>query len=253
MFFYLSKIFQFLFSPTIWIIVLFGISICIKEKPTSKNLRIIAFVMLLFFSNPFIFHEVMRAWEPEAKQKTEIKTHYSYGIVLSGMMSYDEKYHRINFKSSSDRLLQAMELYHEGVIDKIYISGGSGEVFNQKDKESAILKDYLMKLGIPDSDIVIETESKNTFENAVEARKMLKPETKKDTYLLITSAFHMRRAEACFKKQGFELDSYVTDRYSGKRMFTPDLLVPKPEILNNWTLLVHEVGGYIIYDISGKF
>ncbi len=253
MFFYLSKIFQYLFSPTIWIIVLFGISIILKEEKTAKNLRIIAFIMLLFFSNPFIFYECMRAWEPEAKQKTEIKDHYDYGIVLTGMMTYDAKYDRINFKSSVDRLLQALELYQEGIIDKIFISGGSGEVFNQKDKESAILKDFIIKLGIPDEDIVIETESKNTYENAVEARKILKPETKKDTYLLITSAFHMRRAEGCFKKQGFELDTYVTDRYAGKRKFTPDLIVPKPEILNNWTLLVHEVGGYIIYDISGKF
>jgi uncharacterized SAM-binding protein YcdF (DUF218 family) len=70
--------------------------------------------------------------------------------------------------------------------------------------------------------------------------------------LLITSAFHMRRAAGCFKNQGFEFDTYVTDRYSGKRIFTPDLLVPKPEILNSWTLLVHEVGGYIIYDLVGK-
>lgn len=252
MFFYLSKIFQYLFSPTIWIIVLFAISLILKEEKTAKNLRIIAFVMLLFFSNPFIFYEFMRAWEPEAKQKTEIKDHYDYGIVLTGMMTYDAKYERINFKSSSDRLLQALELYKEGRIGKIFISGGSGDVFNQKDKESAILKDFLLKLGFPDEDIIIEPESKNTYENAVEAAKMLKPGENEDTYLLITSAFHMRRAEGCFKKQGFVFDTYVTDRYSGKRIFTPDLFVPKPEILNNWTLLVHEVSGYLIYDVTGK-
>lgn len=252
MFFYLSKIFQYLFSPTIWIIVLFAISLILNEKKTAKNLRIIAFVMLLFFSNPFIFFEFMRAWEPEAKQKTEIKEYYDYGIVLTGMMSFDEKYDRINFKSSSDRLLQALELYNEGRIGKIFISGGSGEVFNQKDKESVILKNFIIKLGIPEEDIIAEKESKNTYENAVEAAKILKPQTSKESYLLITSAFHMRRAYGCFKKQGFEMDTYVTDRYAGKRIFTPDLLVPKPEIMNNWTLLVHEVGGYLIYDVTGK-
>ena len=65
-------------------------------------------------------------------------------------------------------------------------------------------------------------------------------------------SYYVRRAEGCFKKQGFIFDTYVTDRYAGKRIFTPDLFVPKPEILNNWTLLVHEVSGYLIYDVTGK-
>lgn len=253
MFFYLSKIFQYLFSPTIWIIVLFGISIILKEKRTAKNLGIIAFVMLIFFSNPFVFYEFMRAWEPEAKHKTEIADTYDYGIVLTGMMTYDEKYDRINFKSSSDRLLQALELYSEERIKKIYISGGSGNVFEQEIKESQILKDYIVKLGIPPEDVLVETISKNTYENALEAGKILKPEQSHDTYLLITSAFHMRRSAACFKKQGFVFDTYVTDRYAGKRLFMPDLFVPKPEILQNWTLLTHEVSGYLIYGLTGKY
>jgi uncharacterized SAM-binding protein YcdF (DUF218 family) len=233
--------------------VLFAISIILKEKKTSRDLRIIAFVMLLFFSNPFIFYEFMRAWEPEAKQKTELKAEYDYGIVLTGMMTYDQKYERINFKSSADRLMQALELYKEGRIKKIFISGGSGDVFDQKTKESEILKDFIVGLGIPANDVLIETQSKNTYENAVEAAKILKPQNSGNTYLLITSAFHMRRSEARFKKQGFNCDTYVTDRYAGKRIFMPDLFVPKPEILQNWTLLTHEVAGYVVYDLSGKF
>lgn len=250
MFFYLSKIFQYLLSPTIWIIVLFGLSIILKEKPLIKRLRIIAFSMLVFFTNPFIFHEFMRAWEPDAVQKTELEETYDYGIVLSGMITYDDKYSRINFKSSSDRLLQAIELYQDGVIEKLFITGGSGEIFNQKHKESEILKEYLILLGIPPDDIIIEKNSKNTYENAVESAKILKPKESNDTYLLITSAYHMRRAVGCFEKQGFELDTYVTDRYSGKRKFTLDqLFVPKAETLNGWTLLIHETSGYVIYGI----
>jgi hypothetical protein len=62
----------------------------------------------------------------------------------------------------------------------------------------------------------------------------------------------MRRAVGCFAKQGFKCDIYVTDRYSGNRKFTLDhLLVPKAETLQGWTLLIHEVCGYFIYDILG--
>lgn len=253
MFFFLSKIFQFVFSPLTWILVLFTISFIIKkENKTAKHLRIIAFSLLLFFTNPFIFYECMRAWEPEAKQKSEIKEYYDYGIVLTGMITYDEKYNRINFNSSTDRLMQAIELYKENRIGKIFITGGSGEIFNPSMKESKILKDYLILTGIPAEDIEIETISKNTYENAVESAKILKPLSNSKTYLVITSAFHMRRTQGCLKKQGFVFDTYVTDRYAGKRIYAPDLFVPKSEILQNWALLIHEIGGYIVYDITGK-
>jgi uncharacterized SAM-binding protein YcdF (DUF218 family) len=194
----------------------------------------------------------MRAWEVDAVQKEELKSNYDYAIVLSGMITYDEKYERINFKSSTDRLLQTIELYKEGIVDKFYITGGSGEIFNQKHKESEILKGYLIVLGIPESDILIETLSKNTYENAIESKNTLNSEVKEKTFLLVTSAYHMRRAAGCFKKQGFEFDVFVTDRYTGNRKFTFDeLFIPKAETLQGWTLLIHEVSGYLIYDIVG--
>jgi uncharacterized SAM-binding protein YcdF (DUF218 family) len=168
------------------------------------------------------------------------------------MITYDDKYERINFMASNDRLMQALELYRLGYCEKIFITGGSGKIFNQKHKESIILKDYLILLGIPESDIVIESQSKNTYENAVESAKILNPTENKNTYLLITSAYHMRRAVGCFSKQGFVFDIYVTDRYSGNRKFTLDqLFVPKAEVLEGWTLLIHEVTGYVVYGLVG--
>lgn len=252
MFFYLSKIFQYLFSPSVWIIVLFALSLIIKEQKLRRFLSIVAFSLLVFFTNPFIFHEFMRAWEPDAVRKTELKQKYDYAIVLTGMITYDDKYERINFMASNDRLMQALELYRLGYCEKIFITGGSGKIFNQEHKESIILKDYLILLGIPESDIEIESQSKNTYENAVESAKILNPTESQKTFLLITSAYHMRRAAGCFSKQGFTFDTYVTDRYSGNRKFTLDqLFVPKAETLQGWTLLIHEVTGYVVYGLVG--
>ena len=195
----------------------------------------------------------MRAWEPEAKQKSELDDYYEVGIVLTGMLSYDDYYNRINFKASSDRIWQAVELYREKRIGKIFITGGSGEIFNQNNKEAEILKTYLVKLGINEDDIYTENDSRNTYENAKESAKILKPETHKRKYLLISSAYHMRRSSACFAAQGFWFDTYVTDRYCGKRKFTPDQFIPKAETLQNWKVLCKELVGFAIYDVSGKF
>lgn len=252
MFFILSKLLRFLISPIIWIVVLFLLAIIFKKKTFSKKFLLISLSLLIFFSNPFIFHETMRLWEPKLVQKKDLKPKYSYGIVLTGMLSYTKEYSRINFNSASDRIFQALELYKEGIIEKIFISGGSGAVLNQENKEAIILKDYLILIGIPNEDIIIEPYSKNTHENALEAAKYLNPKENNETYLLITSAYHLRRAAACFKKQGFSFDIYPTDFYTGKRSFAPDMLIiPKAEAISGWTTLIHELSGYIVYKIAG--
>jgi uncharacterized SAM-binding protein YcdF (DUF218 family) len=253
MFFILSKVFQFLFSPLTWILILLIPAVIIHQKKpkTAKKMMIVAFIMLLFFTNPFILYEAMRAYEVDAVRKEELRKNYDYAILLSGMLTYDDYYDRINFQRSADRLMQTLDLYHEGRVKKIFITGGSGEIFNQKDKEAIILKDYLIKIGIPEEDILVESNSRNTYENAKESVKVLPPD-KGYTFLLITSAFHMRRAVACFKKQGYSFDTYVTDRYAGKRRWNIDLFVPKAEILSYWAILFREIGGLAAYKITGK-
>jgi uncharacterized SAM-binding protein YcdF (DUF218 family) len=252
MFFVLSKTLHYLLTPVLWIVALIIIALIVKKEKVKIRLFISAGILLLVFSNSFIQDEFMRWWEIDTTHKTELKTSYDYGIVLTGMISYDTKYERINFLRSTDRILQALDLYKDGTIKKIFITGGSGELLNPNFSEAEILRDYLIKIGIPENDILIESKSRNTFENACASAKLLNPQSDNETYLLITSAFHMRRSAACFKKAGFDFDVYVTDRYAGDRKFTIDhLIVPNIHALSRWTLLIHEVSGYIIYRIMG--
>lgn len=252
MFFVLSKILKYLLAPLVWIAILIIVSFFIKNKIKRKKVRIAALILLVFFTNAFFQDEFMRLWEVEAVKTEQIDTVYDYGIVLAGMITYDAKYDRINFLRSADRVLQTISLYRQGIISNIFIVGGSGSLLDQKTKESIILRDYLIELGIPSDDIIIEYESRNTYENAVNAAKILKPCQNNHNYLLITSAFHMRRSAACFKKQGFEFDVFVADRYAGPRKFTPaHLLIPNSGALERWTLLIHEVSGFIIYKVVG--
>ncbi len=186
MFFILSKILHYFLTPLVWIFILIIVSLIIKNKKDRKTLWIVSFFLLLFFTNPFIQDEFMRTWEMEAVHVSELKNSYDYGIVLSGMLTYDNHYERINFLRASDRILQTIDLYHRGVINKIFITGGSGDILNQRDKESVILRKYLIKIGIPEEDIIIESESRNTYENAVNSAKVLNPMNSNDTYLLST-------------------------------------------------------------------
>ena len=107
-------------------------------------------------------------------------------------------------------------------------------------------------MGIPEQDFIIETESRNTRENAVFTKQVLDKEIPGGNFLLITSAFHMRRSLGCFNRAGMKVDYYSTDRFSGPRKFEFDnLFIPNSQAFESWKMLIHEVTGFIVYKISG--
>jgi uncharacterized SAM-binding protein YcdF (DUF218 family) len=252
MFFIISKLLSFLITPIVWIAILLLWSLFTKDIRRKQKLLIITFSVFYFFSNSFILDEFMRPYETPAMQENELPGKYDAGIVLGGMIAYDNTLVRPQFDRAIDRLMQAITLYKDGKIRKIFISGGSGSITEKNALEAIILRAYLIKLGIPDSSILVESHSKNTRENATFSKPILDSLNKSGKYLLITSAFHMPRAIRCFKKAGMNMTPYSADRYSGPRKFIFDhVFIPNVGALSGWDVLLHEWLGFIMYKISG--
>lgn len=251
MFFIFSKILSFIVTPIVWIAGLLVYSVLSKNLIRKRKSLILSVILFFFFSNSFLLNEVMRAWEIPAMKYDDLDT-YDAGVVLGGILFYDEDYDRLQFSRSVDRLLQAVELYERGKIKKIFFVGGSGSITYKDHKEAPLVKKYLLLLGIPEQDILIESESKNTHENAKFSKAILEKEQLHGKFLLITSGFHMRRSIACFKKEGVEVVAYSTDRYSGKRKFPLDgLFIPDTETISSWNVLLHELLGFVTYKVMG--
>lgn len=251
MFFVLSKILYFLISPLTWIIALISYSLFGKNKIWKKRTLVISLIILLVFSNQFIFDRCMNLWEKDVVKITDLK-HYDYAIVLGGMIFYDSENDIIIPLKSIDRLLKTIELYKKGKVDKIFISGGSGSLIYPEFREGKIIKDFLVSIGIPEQDVLYEVKSRNTYENAYYTKQSLKNEIDNKKFLLVTSSFHMRRANACFIKQGIHADLYPVERYSGPLRFDIDYLyVPNINTFANWMIIIKEIIGYIAYDIVG--
>jgi uncharacterized SAM-binding protein YcdF (DUF218 family) len=251
MFFLLSKLLTFIITPIVWIIALFCVAIWSKNERRRKKCFIWAFSLLVFFSNGFIFDEFARAWEIPATKYEDLQV-YDVAIVLGGMSVYDEEYERAQFYRGVDRILQAVELYKLGMVKKILLTGGSGRVLHPEMKEGVYLKRYILFMGVKEEDLILESESQNTHENAMYTKKILDEKKFKGRLLLVTSAFHMRRALGCFKTVGLDVEPYSTDRYAGPRKFEFDhLLIPNASVLNDWTQLIHEWVGAFIYKAVG--
>lgn len=252
MFFILSKVLNFLTNPLVIVSALLFLSLIIKNQKMKKRLFWIAFSLLLFFSNDFIANEVMGLWEVPATPYIEVKKSYDWGIVLTGVTMNDRlPDDRVYFQHGADRVVHAVELYKKGIIKRIMISGGSGRLVTAARKEANELFRAMVMMGVPAKDMMVENESRNTYESAINVAMLLQ-DSRTDQFLLITSAFHMRRSVACFRKAGFAIDSFSTDFYSHPRYFTPDvLLIPKADSIMIWQKLFKEWVGMVAYKISG--
>ena len=253
MFFFLSKILAFLIMPLVWVIALMVYAAMTKNVKRKRRTFIIALLLLIFFSNTFLLDNVMRLWEIPTVKEADLQGPYDLGIVLGGMLSYDSQLDRIQFWKGADRLLQAVQLYKDGIIKKIFITSGSGSIKYPDIKEAPLLKKYLRTIGIADEDIILESESKNTRENALFSAPIIHKVAPSGKFLLITSAFHMRRSTGCFNRVGIATTPFSTDRYSGgpRRWELDFLFIPNIETFQAWTVLIHEMTGYLIYKLMG--
>jgi uncharacterized SAM-binding protein YcdF (DUF218 family) len=252
MFFLLSKLLQLFLMPILWVLLFLFLALFLKNAKYKRGFLVAALAILTVLSNPFLENEAWRAWEVKATPVKDLGQ-YDVAIILTGVTGYREDLpDRIHTKKGADRFLHPLQLYRLGKIEHFLISGGDGRVTGTAVPEAEQLEKILLMAGVAEEDITTESNSRNTHENAVNTAKVLAkhPEWKKR--LLVTSAFHMRRSEACFKKAGVAVDVYSSDFYSAPRYLTPDeTIVPNAGSFSNWHLLIHEITGYFVYKLMG--
>ena len=253
MFFLISKIIAFLLLPYTWLFI--GLLLLLKKlwnTPYKKGILIFT-IFFYMVSNSFLVDEIVRAWEYKDDDIYLKKTTYDLAIVLGGIGRIDERQQRFDFTNSGDRLFQTLPLYYQNRVKKILISGGSGSISKPNHREAIYVKKYLRSIEIPDSNIIIENNSKNTYENAIFTKHILDSLKFKGSILLVTSSFHMRRSLAIFKKAGYQnMTPYVTNKITGNRKFEFDYcFIPNVETMASLNLVLHEIFGYITYKIKG--
>ena len=251
MFFILSKLFGVLCSPFVWVIGLFLISFFLSFR-FKRKLRWLAFILLLLLSNSALFNLVSRAWEEHPVNPKVLDGNHRIVVVLGGMAS-ENKYNGLpRFSQSSDRLWQGLFLLKQNYADTLIISGGLGYLFDKQKSEGVLLNEYLTDIGIKNDSILIESASRNTFENARNTALLFRQNNIPQKIILVTSAFHMPRARACFEKQGFDLEVFPADPVSSTRpMNWKDYFIPSAGVIAQWEVLFREWAGMMMYKING--
>lgn len=256
MFYTISKLFTLFLMPFFWLFLSILFGLFAKNDTKRKNALKLAFFILFVFGNSILVSKVMRWWEPKTVELAQL-AHFDLGIVLGGSIIDDFKkpFDRVHFDPSADRLLQAFQLYKAGKIDKILITAGFVDIFGNisKRNEATLSKDFLMLAGVPEKDILLETNSKNTHENALFSKQILSNHNLLNKkVLLITSAYHMKRSLACFQKQGINTTPFpACFAQTNVGLLSFYTFVPDENSFALWFDLFHEWYGLAIYKIMG--
>jgi uncharacterized SAM-binding protein YcdF (DUF218 family) len=244
MYFILSKILLFLLLPAYWIMAFLIVAV-LNKKPKTKRLFLTgAVITLYFFTAPVFLKTMERVWD--IKPYPANNTHkYSCVIVLGGFSSSGgpEGGH---FNNAADRFVQGLKLMCTKQVSHILISGGNGQLLPGGFREATWVKTQLIKFNIPDSSILIESNSKNTVENGLFSKALLAKKHLPPPYLLVTSAFHMRRSLMIFKHAGMDVVPYPCNYFNTTYGFGIIDFLPDSSALCNWEFYTKEVIGYLV-------
>jgi uncharacterized SAM-binding protein YcdF (DUF218 family) len=144
--------------------------------------------------------------------------------------------------SSADRLWHAARLYHAGRAPLIVASGGSLPWLNAPMSEAEAMRSVLVAFGVPASAVQMETASANTREN-MQRSKVLLSQLGIRRVLLVTSAMHMRRAEAEARLAGIDAIPAAADYTAEEGARTVLDALPDADALCRSSLAIKEYVG----------
>jgi len=191
---------------------------------------------------------VMASLESDYPPRSVARTQTADAIVVLGGatngVAHPSRVSDMN--AQSDRLLHAAQLYKAGKASKIIVAGGSKD---WEAPEAVLMSQILVAMGVPADAILEERLSRNTLENAGLTAELLRQE-KLSTILLVTSAFHMRRAEAMFRMEGVELTPSATDY---QIVHVPPIVpkwLPTVDDLKRTTVGLKEYVGFLVFALG---
>ena len=211
MYFYLSKILAPFLNLTNLLFILFIILILIKLKEKFRFKKIIFFIFFFFILISFFPIGKLGLKYLEKDYLTQKKIFKVDNIiVLSGSedLLTTEVTNKLSLGPSSERLIISVKIAIENPESIIYHLGGNGYLKNKEVTESKVAKLFYSNIGFDLNRVIFIKNSRNTIENfnSIKHENFLREKN-----ILITSAFHMKRAMMIAKKFEMNFIPYATD------------------------------------------
>lgn len=223
MFYVLSKLAFFMVAPSnlIWLLIGSGLVAQSLLGRTKLGFRLIAvglLFLLLFGFSPLAIWLLYPLEQRFAFEVTGIRvgaatTSQIDGIIVlggfeDGRISRSRGVMAVN--ESAERLLETVRLSYKLPEARVIFTGGAGGLLLEFEDAGSAVEEYLRDVGVHHKRIVIENQSRNTWENALLVRDILDGDLT-GRYMLVTAAWHMPRAVGVFRQAGFDVIAFPVD------------------------------------------
>ena len=148
---------------------------------------------------------------------------------------------------ASDRIFAGIDLIKENKAPVLVLTGGKLP-WSVGKPEGEHLRDIAEKLGVP-SDVILLTENlQNTDQEAKAVAKLLNKDV--PNIILVTSAFHMPRAQKVFEAAGIVVSPFPVDFLSGAGKVTIMTFIPSAGAFNQTSFFIREIIGRLYYKLK---
>ena len=216
----------------------------------ARLIFILCLVLLWVLSTPLIAQLLLGSLEHQFAPVNR-NTKADVAILLGGMINGTSDDGEPSLGSGADRALRAARLYRAGRVRYILISAGNLPWRQARVSEVEQAAYLLKEWGVPSEALLIEGQSRNTYENAQRSKPIW------DAYgfhsgLLVTSASHMPRALAVFRHAGFNVEPAPAD-FNTEPILKggPLVLLPAAGALAASSLALTEWLGLLVYRFRG--
>ncbi len=203
---YLHKILPLFVLPIMLVIIIVLIGL-IRNK---KKLIYIAIALLYILSTPIFSNKFFKIVE-RSEYRKPISTIDSADaiVVLSGLLEINEVGDSTYVEwGDPDRFFGGIALFKASKAQKLVFTVGKMPWNKAKKTEGEVLKEYAIANGIQSEKIIVTKHVETTAEEAVAVKELISPSKH---IILVTSAYHMYRAQRLFEQQGFKVTPCKVD------------------------------------------
>jgi len=227
------------------------------RQKTGKIVVSAGFIILTMFSYSVIGDKLLKPLEREYNSfetksssglEKEVESTIKFVVVLGGGHSSDPELPLLSQigRSSLVRLIEGIRIYRKYPGAKLLLSGGS--VFDPV-PEAEVLARVAIETGVPEKDIILESKSKDTIDEA----RFIKPIVGNEPFVLVTTASHIPRSMAMFKKLGMNpIPSPIDHRVSEEQGLSPHSFFPSTGSLGKSEIAIHEYLGLTWAKLRGQ-
>lgn len=261
MFLFLSKLLPLFFYPLAVVCLLLVVALILwwRRSRFVPIPIVTALMLLLLSSNSWVANSLVQSLEWQHIPKGALPTADAIVVLGGATKSKFPPRPSVDLSEAGDRVLYGAQLYREGKAPFVIASGGRIDWRGGGPAESADMAEILKTLGVPDSAILQDPTSLNTYQNAVNVKKII---TKRGIrrVLLVTSAMHMPRSLRIFQRLEIDTipaptDFLVTQQELAELNSSTQAILlnilPDADRLGMTTRAIKEYIGTIIYRLRG--